>query len=53
MNLTLTLAVLLLAVWIVLAFLIALPSGWVHLCYAGGMLLVARRVVIGAPRFLS
>jgi hypothetical protein len=53
MNVTLTLAFLSLVVWIVLAFVIALPNGWVHVLYAVGMLLLARRVLIGAPRFLS
>ena len=53
MNLTLLSAVLLLVLWIVLAFVMALPTGWVHLLYAIGMLLLARRVLIGAPQFMS
>jgi hypothetical protein len=53
MNLTLLAAVVMLLLWILLAFVVALPSGWVHLCYAGGMILLARRVLVGAPRFRS
>ncbi|HEX9705820.1 MAG TPA: hypothetical protein VGA20_11285 [Gemmatimonadales bacterium] len=53
MNLTLLAAVASLALWIVLAFVIALPVGWVHLLYAAGFILLARRVLVGAPKFLS
>lgn len=53
MNLTLLSAVALLLLWIVLAFVLAVPQGWVHLCYAGAAMLVVRRVLIGAPRFRS
>ena len=30
-----------------------IPSGWVHLLYAGAVVLLARRVLVGAPRFRS
>lgn len=53
MNLTLLGAVGMLLLWILLAFVVALPVGWVHLLYAGGMLLLARRVMVRAPKFLS
>jgi hypothetical protein len=53
MNLTLLAAVVMLLLWILLALVVALPSGWVHLFYAGGMILLARRVLVGAPRFRS
>ncbi len=53
MNLTLLLALALLVAWIVLAFVVAIPTGWVHLCYAAAAMLVVRRVLVGAPRFRS
>ena len=53
MNATLLGAIVLLALWIVLAFVLAVPSGWVHVCYAGSTILVARRIVVGAPSFRS
>jgi hypothetical protein len=53
MNVTLILALLSLVLWIVLGFVIALPSGAVHVLYAVGMMLLARRVLVGAPRFIS
>jgi hypothetical protein len=52
-NLTLLAAVALLLVWIGLAFVVALPNGSVHLLYAAAVLLLARRVLVGAPRFTS
>ena len=53
MNLTLLAAVASLALWIVLALVVALPAGWVHVLYAAGITLLARRVVVGAPTFRS
>lgn len=53
MNLTLLGAVVMLAVWIVLAFVAAIPSGWVHLFYAAATVLLARRILVGAPSFRS
>jgi hypothetical protein len=52
-NLTLLGAIVLLVAWIVLGFVVAVPAGWVHLCYAGAAVLFVRRVLIGAPRFRS
>ncbi|MGH7531235.1 MAG: hypothetical protein ACREMN_12685 [Gemmatimonadales bacterium] len=53
MNLTLVLACVLMLAWLVLAFVAQLPSGTVHLLYAGAVILFARRVLVGAPRFRS
>ncbi|MGH7700738.1 MAG: hypothetical protein ACREMJ_09520 [Gemmatimonadales bacterium] len=53
MNLTLLAAVVMLLLWIVLAIVLALPAGWVHGFYAAGWILLARRVVVGAPQFRS
>lgn len=53
MNLTVLAALLLLVAWVVLAFVVAIPAGWVHLGYAGAMILAARRIIAGAPRFRS
>jgi uncharacterized membrane protein (DUF485 family) len=39
------LAVLCLAAWIVLAFVVAIPSGWVHVPLVGAVLLVVRAIV--------
>ncbi|MBI1968212.1 MAG: hypothetical protein HYS40_09490 [Gemmatimonadetes bacterium] len=53
MNLTLLVAVVMLALWIVLGFVAPIPGGWVHLLYAGAVMSLTRRVLVGAPRFLS
>jgi len=42
-----------LCVWFLLVFVAQLPSGAVHLLYAGAMILFARRILAGAPRFVS
>jgi hypothetical protein len=52
-NLTLLSVIVLLVAWIVLAFVVAVPAGWVHLCYAVAAILLVRRVLVGAPRFYS
>lgn len=39
--------------WIVLVFVAQVPSGSVHLLYAGAVILFARRVLVGAPKFVS
>jgi hypothetical protein len=38
-------AILCLVLWVVLAFVMALPSGWVHLPLAIGCILIARAIV--------
>ncbi|UCF40417.1 MAG: hypothetical protein JSW43_11900 [Gemmatimonadota bacterium] len=47
MNLELGMALLLLIVWVVLAFVAAIPSGWVHVPLALGCVLAARGIVRG------
>ncbi len=53
MNLTLLAALALLLLWVVLAFVMAIPSGYVHVLYPAAVVLLARRVLVGAPRFRS
>jgi hypothetical protein len=36
-----------------LLFVAHVPNGTIHLLYAGAMILFARRILIGAPRFVS
>jgi hypothetical protein len=52
-NLSLLVAVLMLFVWILLVFAVQVPSGTVHLLYAAAVVLFARRVLAGAPKFVS
>lgn len=52
MNLTLLAAVALLVAWILL-LVAQVPSGWIHVPYAAAIMLFARRVLVGAPRFRS
>jgi hypothetical protein len=53
MNVTLITAILLLVVWVLLVFVAQVPTGYVHLLYAGAVVLFARRVLVGAPSFRS
>ena len=53
MNVSLLAAVAMVIGWIVLVFVAQAPSGWVHVLYAGAVLLFARRILVGAPKFLS
>jgi hypothetical protein len=53
MTLSLVLGIVSLAAWIVLAFVAAIPAGWPHLLYAAAVMLIARRILVGAPRFRS
>jgi hypothetical protein len=53
LNLTLLAAVVMLLAWILVLFVAQVPSGTVHLLYAGAVILFARRVLVGAPRFVS
>lgn len=39
--------------WVLLVFVAQVPSGTVHLLYAGAVILFARRILAGAPRFVS
>ena len=53
MTVSLLAAVAMVIGWILLVFVVQVPSGWVHVLYAGAVLLFARRVLVGAPRFVS
>ncbi len=53
MNLTLIGAIVLLVTWGILVFVAHLGSGPIHLLYAASMILFARRILVGAPKFLS
>ena len=53
MNITLVAAVVLLGAWLVFVFHGNTESGAVHILYAAGIVLLARRVLVGAPRFRS
>jgi hypothetical protein len=47
MNVSLGAALLLLAAWVVLAFVVPVGAGWPHLLLAAGVILLIRRVVTG------
>ena len=53
MNVTLITAIMLLVVWAVLVFAMHFGSGPVQLLYAIAVILLARRILVGAPKFLS
>ncbi len=53
MNLTLVAAVALLLLWGVVVFVAHNGSGPVQLLYAVSVVLFARRIIAGAPKFLS
>jgi hypothetical protein len=53
MNLTLVTAVVSLVAWVMLVFVAHIGAGPVQLLWAAAVLLFARRVLAGAPRFLS
>ncbi len=42
-----------LVAWFLLLFVAHVPSGAIHLLYAGAIILIARRILVGAPRFVS
>jgi hypothetical protein len=46
-NVSLVGGVVLLVAWVLLAFVIPVGAGWVHLLMAGGVMLLIRRVVAG------
>lgn len=46
-NPTLVAALVLLAAWLLLAFVLAVPTGWVHVPLAAAVILLVRRVVTG------
>jgi hypothetical protein len=53
MNVTLITAIVLLVAWVLLVFVAQAPTGYLHLLYAGAVILFARRVLVGAPSFRS
>ncbi len=53
MNLTLVGALVLLVSWMIIVFVAHVGSGPVHLLYAVAVVLFARRIIAGAPKFLS
>ena len=53
MNVSLLLAIASLALWIIFTFVLATPAGWPNLFYAAAVILIARRIMIGAPKFVS
>jgi len=53
MTLSVILALASIAAWIVTAFVMQIPAGWPHLLYAAAVILIARRIIIGRPKFLS
>ena len=53
MNVTLVTAIALLVLWGVRVFAMHMGSGPVQLLYAASAILFARRIITGAPKFLS
>jgi hypothetical protein len=53
MNLTLVAATGLLLLWGILVFAAHAGGGPVQVLYAAAVILIARRIILGAPRFLS
>jgi hypothetical protein len=53
MNLTLVSAIVTLVAWAVLLFGLHIGAGSVNLLYAFGAIAIARRIIVGAPKFLS
>lgn len=53
MNLSVVLAMVSFLLWILLGFVTPVAAGWVHLFYAAGIILIARRILVGRPQFLS
>ncbi len=50
---TLLTATVLLVAWFLLLFVAQVPSGNINLLYGVAIILLARRILIGAPRFVS
>ena len=43
----------LLVAWLLLLFIAQVQSGAIHLLYAAAVVLFVRRMLVGAPRFVS
>lgn len=50
MNIAVGAAILCVVGWIILAFVLAIPSGWVHIPLAAGAVLTAKAIVDGRRR---
>jgi uncharacterized membrane protein len=50
MNLYGLAAILCLAIWVTLAFVLAFPTGWVHIPLIFGVLLIVKAIVTGKPK---
>ena len=53
LNLSVVAATVMLVAWFLLLFVAQVPSGTIHLLYAAAIILIARRILTGAPKFLS
>ena len=53
MNLTLAFAMVAVLAWAILLFGLHVESGAVNVLYALGAIAAARRIMVGAPKFLS
>lgn len=53
MNITLIVAIASLTAWAVLLFVMHIGAGSVNLLYAIAAIAVARRIIVGNPKFLS
>lgn len=53
LNVTLLTATVLLVAWFLLLFVAQVPSGNINLLYGVAVILFARRILVGAPRFVS
>lgn len=53
MNITLIIAIASLIAWAVLLFVMHIGAGSVNLLYAIAAIAVARRIIVGNPKFLS
>jgi len=53
LNVTLLTATVLLVAWFLLLFVAQVPSGAINLLYGAAIILFARRILVGAPRFVS
>lgn len=53
MNITLIVAIASLIAWVLLLFAMHIGSGSVNLLYAIAAIAMARRIIVGNPKFLS
>jgi stage V sporulation protein SpoVS len=53
MNITLIVALASLVAWVVLLFVLHIGAGSVNLLYAIAAIAMARRIIVGNPKFMS